>query len=229
MKILLVGDYDKKVVAHQAIPRAIELSAQSLAAEVEQVWMRTRDLDLAVMPDYDALWCVPFSPYEKPKAVIGAIRFTRENNIPFLGTCAGFQHALIEYARNALGLESAASIEDDPATPMPVITALGCRLYNQSEAINIKRKSRAGNIYQSDRILEEYHCGFGVNSELMHIFDNSELKFSGYDDNGEPRLCEIPGHRFFIGTAFQPERSALKSSVHPLITAFLRAVLYRDL
>jgi len=225
MKILLVGDYDQKVVAHQVIPQAIELAARLLAADVEQVWTRTRDLDPAAMPDFDALWCVPFSPYEKPEAVIGAIRFARENDIPFLGTCAGYQHAVIEYARNALGLKSAASIEDNPATTMPVITALGCRLYDESEVINIEPESRAGDIYQSDRIREEYHCGFGVKRELMHIFDNSELKFSGHDDSGEPRLCEIPGHRFFIGTAFQPERSALKSRVHPLITAFLRAAL----
>lgn len=177
------------------------------------------------MPDCDALWCVPFSPYEKPEAVIGAIRYARENDIPFLGTCAGFQHAVIEYARNVLGLESAASIEDDPATTIPVISALGCRLYDQSEAINIEPESRAGDIYQAERIMEEYHCGFGVNPKLTHIFNKSELKFSGHDDNGEPRLCEIPGHRFFIGTAFQPERSAMKSSVHPLITAFLRAAL----
>ncbi|MDH3634470.1 MAG: hypothetical protein OES20_07165 [Gammaproteobacteria bacterium] len=225
MKILLVGDYDKKVVAHQAIPRAIELSARLLKAKAGQVWIRTRELDPTVMPDCDAIWCVPFSPYEKPGAVIGAIRFARENDIPFLGTCAGFQHAVIEYARNALGLESAESIEDNPGATMPVITALGCRLYDESEAINIERESRAGDIYQADRIMEEYHCGFGVNRELMHIFDDSGLKFSGHGNNGEPRLCEIPGHRFFIGTAFQPERSALKSCVHPLITAFLRTAL----
>ena len=225
MKILLVGDYDKKVVAHQAIPRAIELSARILKAKAEQVWTGTRELDPAVMPAFDALWCIPFSPYQKPEAVIAAIRFARENEIPFLGTCAGYQHAVIEYARNALGLEFAASIEDDPAATMPVIAALGCRLYDECGAINLERKSRAGDIYQTDRIIEEYHCGFGVNPELMHIFDNSGLKFSGYDDSGEPRLCEIPGHRFFIGTAFQPERSALRSSVHPLITAFLRAAL----
>lgn len=225
MKILLVGDYDRKVVAHQAIPRAIELSARLLKAKAEQVWIGTRELDPAVLPDCDALWCVPFSPYEKPEAVIAAIRIARENDIPFLGTCAGYQHAVIEYARNALGLVSAASIEDEPAAKIPVITALGCGLYDESRVINIERESRAGDIYRADRIMEEYHCGFGVNPELVHIFENSELKFSGHDESGEPRLCEIPGHRFFIGTAFQPERSALKSSVHPLITAFLRAAL----
>ncbi len=225
MKILLVGDYDQAVVAHQAIPRAIDLAAQSLAAKVEQTWIRTAELNPHSMPEFDALWCVPFSPYEKPELVISAIKFARENDIPFLGTCAGYQHAVIEYARNVLGFENAESIEDNPDTKLPVIAALACKLYDQAESIKIERSSRAGDIYQSERVLEEYHCGFGVNQDLLHIFEGSELKFSGHDDNGEPRVCEIPAHRFYIGTAFQPERSALRRRVHPLISAFLVAAL----
>jgi len=225
MKILLLGDYDQAVVAHQAIPLAIDLAAQMLATEVKQIWVRTAELNQQAMPEFDALWCVPFSPYEKPAAVIDAIKFARENELPFLGTCAGYQHAVIEFAGNVLGFESAASLEDDPDTSMPVIAPLACKLYDQAEAINIERGSRAGDIYQAERVLEEYHCGFGVNRDFVHVFENSQLRFSGHDDNGEPRVCEIPGHRFFIGTAFQPERSALKQRVHPLITAFLMAAL----
>ena len=225
MNILLLGDYDQAVVAHQVIPRAIDLAAQNLATEVEQTRVGTAELNPQSIPEFDALWCIPFSPYEKPEVVIAAIKFVRENNIPFLGTCAGYQHAVIEFARNVLGFESAASLEDDPDTSMPVIAPLACKLYDQDEAINIERGSRAGDIYQSERVLEEYHCGFGVNRDFVQVFENSQLRFSGHDDNGEPRICEIPGHRFFIGTAFQPERSALKQTVHPLITAFLMAAL----
>ena len=225
MKILLIGDYDQAVVAHQAIPCAINLSAQALATAVEQIWVRTAELNPQTLAEFDALWCVPFSPYEKPEVVIAAIKFARENDIPFLGTCAGYQHAVIETARNLPGFESAASLEDDPDTPMPVIAPLVCKLYDQAEAINIERGSGAGDIYQAERVMEEYHCGFGVNRDFVQVFENSQLRFSGHDDNGDPRICEIPGHRFFIGTAFQPERSALKHRVHPLITAFLMAAL----
>ena len=225
INILLVGDYDQAVVAHQAIPRAIDLAAQTLVTEVEQTWIRTAELNPQMMPEFDALWCVPFSPYENPEMVIAAIRFVRENDIPFLGTCAGYQHAVIEYARNVLGFESAASLEDDPDTLMPVIAPLACKLYDQAEAINIEHDSRAGDIYQTEKVMEEYHCGFGVNLDFVNIFGNSNLRFSGHDDNGDPRICEITAHRFFIGTAFQPERSALKQTVHPMITAFLMAAL----
>lgn len=225
MRILLIGDYDQAVVAHQAIPCAIDLCAQAIEAEVEKVWVRTAELNLQTLAEFDALWCVPFSPYEKPEVVIAAIKFARENDIPFLGTCAGYQHAVIETARTLPGFESATSLEDDPNTPMPVIAPLACKLYDQAEAINIERGSRAGDIYQAERVMEEYHCGFGVNRDFEKVFENSQLRFSGHDDNGDPRVCEIPGHRFFIGTAFQPERSALQRRVHPLITAFLMAAL----
>ena len=225
MNVLLLGDYDQAVVAHQVIPRAIDLAAQTLATEVEQIWVGTAELNPQSIPEFDALWCIPFSPYEKPEVVIAAIKFVRENNIPFLGTCAGYQHAVIEFARNVLGFESAASLEDDPDTSMPVIAPLACKLYDQAEAINIEPGSRAGDIYQAETVLEEYHCGFGVNRDFVQVFENSQLRFSGHDDNGDPRICEVPDHCFFIGTAFQPERSALKQTVHPLITAFLLAAL----
>ena len=176
MKILLVGDYDQAVVAHQAIPRAIDLAARSLAAKVEQIWMRTAELNPHSMPEFDALWCVPFSPYEKPELVIAAIKFARENDIPFLGTCAGYQHAVIETARNVLGFESVASLEDDADTPIPVIAPLACKFYDQAEAINIERGSRAGDIYQTERVLEEYHCGFGVKSRFRAYLRKQSAK-----------------------------------------------------
>lgn len=87
----------------------------------------------------------------------------------------------------------------------------------------------SGDICQTDRIMEEYHYQYGNKRELTHIFDNSELKFSGHDDNGERHLCEISGHRFFIGAAFQTERSALKSCVYPLIYRLYECGALRDL
>ena len=223
MKIALIGDYDQSITAHQAIPQALELAADSLSLAVVPTWIRSSEVESARLPEFDALWCVPFSPYENPDAVIDAIRFARESDTPFLGTCAGFQHAVLEYARNVLGLETAGSIEDYPGTSMPVISALTCRLYDESDAINVDPHSRVGRIYPTERIDEEYHCGFGVNPEYSNIFDNSELRFCGRDDAGEARILELPGHRFFVGTAFQPERSAFEKIVHPLISAYLVA------
>ena len=225
MKIALLGDHDETVTAHRAIPKAIDLAANFLSVKVELDWIRSNEVQLADLQNFDALWCVPLSPYENPDAIIAAIGYARENNVAFLGTCVGYQHALLEFARNVLGFEQADSIEDNPDTAMPLITALSCRLAGEADTINIEANSRMGEIYQTDRVLEDYNCGYGINRDYLQLFEGCELKFCGHDGSGEPRACEIPGHRFFVGTAYQPERSAFNNKPHPLITAFLVAAL----
>ncbi len=222
-RIALVGDYDSTVLAHQAVPRAIELAALAAALPAETVWISSDELGADSLEGFDALWCVPLSPYRNPAAVIAAIEQARVADLPFLGTCAGYQHALIEYARNVLGYGGADSLENDPDAPMPVITALPCRLADESEAVSLVQGSRLREVYQSGKIVEEYNCGYGFNPDYLPLFANSGLRFSGFDDKGAPRAFELPTARFFIGTAFQPERSALQQVTHPLIVAFLIA------
>lgn len=225
MKIALLGDFDAGVAAHRAIPRAIDLAARSLTIDAEPVWIRTAEVDPARLADYDALWCLPSSPYENPFAAVDSIRFARENDFPFLGTCAGYQHALLEFARNRLGYPQAQSIEDEPQASMPLISALRCRLAEEADRVYLKAGSRVGGIYQAEEIVEEYNCGFGLNPEYLPIFDGSELEFCGHDASAEPRVFELAGNRFFVGTAFQPERSAFQGVTHPLISAFLIAAM----
>ncbi len=222
-RIALVGDYDSSVVAHQAIPRAIELAALTLASRAEAVWIGSDELDDNSLEGFDALWCVPLSPYRNPAAVIAAIGQARAADLPFLGTCAGYQHALIEYARNVMGYSNADSLEDDPDTQMPVITALACRLADAVDTVSLAAGSRLHEIYQSERIAEEYNCGFGFNSDYLPLFADAGLRFSGFDQKGAPVAFELPSARFFIGTGFQPERSALQQVTHPLVVAFLMA------
>ena len=224
MIISLLGDYDDKVEAHLAIPRAIELAANSLELDVEYEWLRSTQIDNDHLVEADAIWCVPNSPYENPLAIVDAIRLAREHEIPFLGTCGGYQHAALEFARNVLGYENAGSSEEDPDISMPLISALSCRLAAESGAINLNDGSRIAEIYRQTRINEEYNCGFGVNAEYLPIFEDSAMHFSGFDDDGDPRLLEIPRHRFFIGSAFQPERTAFENQSHPLIMALLESV-----
>lgn len=222
VKIALVGDYDPVVLAHQVIPQALALAATGLSMELETSWIRSAEVLPEELGEFDGLWCVPFSPYRNPERVVEAIHFARLNDLPFLGTCAGYQHAVLEYARNALGYADAASIEDDPETAMPLVSALVCRLTDETDSIRLKSGSFVAGIYQLDQIEEEYHCGFGVNREYLNLFDQSGMTFSGFDSAGDPRILEIRQHRFFIGTAFQPERSAQLAITHPLVRAFLQ-------
>ena len=178
-------------------------------------------IDIDELVEADAIWCVPASPYADPPAAIEAIRVARENEIPFLGTCGGCQHAALEYARNVLGHADAASSEEVPDASMPLIAALSCRLASEALPINLEAGTRIAAIYGQSRIEEIYNCGYGVNRRYLPLYASGDLRFSAFDDDGDPRALEIASHRFFIGTAFQPERSALAEAEHPLITAFL--------
>ena len=221
MNIGLIGDYQESVTAHQAIPLALELSAKELRVPINFNWLHSEALDVDLLDDYAALWCVPASPYENTDNVLSAIQFARTNNVPFLGTCGGYQHAALEFARNVLGYSDAENAEINPLASMPLISGLSCKLYDEEAGIRLVKGSKISNIYGKENISEEYFCGFGVNREYLPLFAASDMTFSGFDADGDPRALEIPNNTFFIGTAFQPERSALKGLVHPLIVAFV--------
>ena len=112
-RIALVGDYNPSVTAHQAIPAALDLAARYHRVVVECVWVATSEIQDAetLLADYGGVWCVPATPYRNMQGALGTIQVARERAIPFLGTCGGFQHALLEYARNVLGLIGAEHTE----------------------------------------------------------------------------------------------------------------------
>jgi CTP synthase (UTP-ammonia lyase) len=227
IRIGLIGDFNPQVKAHVAIPQALALAAQEIKQEVEVNWLATTLLEHSpetLRSGYSALWCVPASPYASMEGALTAIRFAREQGIPFLGTCGGSQHALIEYARNVLSLTEADHAESNPSTSLPLIAPLLCALVEASDTVLLKPGSRIAAIYGVEAIVEQYHCSFGLNSQYLSLFEQSGLHITGVANNGEARAFELNEHPFFIGTLFQPERSAFAGVVHPLIKAFLQAV-----
>src|SRR5258708_33219849 len=123
----LIGGRKPGVPADIAIARAIGLAAQGLECDAEAIWLPTPSLEYdteQVLADYNALWCVPASPYRSMEGALRAIRFAREHSVPFLGSCGGSQHAIIEYARNVLGLEQADHAESHAETSLPSIASL---------------------------------------------------------------------------------------------------------
>jgi len=131
MKVGLIGDYRESVTAHKAIPIALELASEKVFEPVEFKWLDTTDLTLATLPGFDALWCVPASPYKNMENVLNAIRYAREEDVPFLGTCGGYQHAALEFAQNELGYSEAGNVEVNADTSMPLISGLSCKLYDE--------------------------------------------------------------------------------------------------
>jgi CTP synthase (UTP-ammonia lyase) len=218
----LIGNYSPQVRAHVAIPLALRLAAPA-DTEIETEWLATEilgDESEERLEAFDALWCVPASPYASMEGALRAIRFAREREVPFLGTCGGFQHALIEYARNVLGLTDADHAESNPKAETQIVTPLSCSLVGAKGKIALSEGSRARAIYGLGETTEEYHCNFGFNSQYRSHFDDGRLRVTGVDEEGEIRIVELDGHPFFIATLFQPELSAVSGIKHPLIAAF---------
>ncbi|WP_086869537.1 CTP synthase C-terminal region-related (seleno)protein [Kosakonia pseudosacchari] len=223
LRIALVGDYSHDVVAHQAIPLAIDDAAAVLEITADYDWLPTSEINSDEdLVGYDAIWVVPGSPYKNANGAFIAIKYARENAVPFLGTCGGFQHAVIEYARNVLGWADAAHAETDNIGRM-VITPLTCALVDQNCAIELRPNTLIARAYGRELIEEAYRCSFGVADEFARELESGDLRVTGWDEDGEIRAVELVTHPFFVATLFQHERAALAGRPVPLVQAMLRA------
>lgn len=229
IRIALIGDFNPSVVAHNAIPKALALSSKRLGRTVEGIWCDTTGLaacDETVLAGFDAFWSVPATPYRSMDGALRAIRYAREHDRPFLGTCGGFQHALIEFARNVLGLADGDHAESNPQASTLLMTPLTCALVEKTGTINFKPGSRIAEIYGASSTIEQYHCSYGLNTEYRPLIERSAMGITGMDVDGSVRVIELSDHPFFIATLFQPERSALQGIENPLVTAFVRAAAH---
>ena len=221
IRIGLIGDYNPGVLAHQAIPKALALAANG--ADVQPVWLETESALDADLESYAGFWCVPASPYRSMDGALRAIRYARENQRPYLGTCGGCQHAILEFARNVLKIANAGHTEIDPTASEPVIANLSCSLIEADEVLRPVPGSRLYEIYGVDEIRETYHCSYGLNPAYLTRLVEGGWRIGVMGPNGEARALELPAHPFFFATLFQPERSAFKGKAHPLIQALVAA------
>lgn len=228
IRIGLIGDRDASVTAHRAIPRALDLAAGALGARLEFEWLPTTELhDASGLVAFDALWCVPATPYRNADGALLAIRFARERAVPFLGTCGGFQHAVIEYARGVLGWTDADNAETAPDAARPVIAPLACSMVEVTGPVRLLPGSRIATAYGREWTTEGYHCRYGLNPRFLSALTGGTLRVSALDDQGDVRALELDGHPFFVMTLFQPERAALEGSVPPIVRAFVHAAMAR--
>ncbi|HEY4300716.1 MAG TPA: hypothetical protein VGM73_07585 [Candidatus Didemnitutus sp.] len=224
-RLALIGDYSPEVVAHRAIPGALTLAASAAGATLAWDWIGTEQVtDASVLSPYAGVWVVPASPYRSTDGALRAIRWARETGRPLLGTCGGFQHALIEFAQDVAGIARAGHAETDPADRDLVVTPLACALREKTGTITFTPGSALHRIFGGQPTEEGYHCSYGVSPVYRARLEAAGLRFTGFDPAGAIRAMELPGHPFFVGTLFQPERSSLNGRTHPLITAFAAAV-----
>lgn len=217
----LIGDHDPAIIAHRAIPQALERAADDAAVAIEAEWIATDRITLPMLGSFDGIWCTPGSPYRSMDGALAAIRHARERNVPFLGTCGGFQHALIEYARHVLGWHDADHAETAPNAARTIIAPLACSLVEVTGRIRLMPDTHLARAYQSADTHEGYHCRYALNPEFRTALTSGPLRVAAVDDADDVRAVELATHPFFVATLFQPERAALNGRVPPIVRAFV--------
>ncbi len=183
--------------------------------------------------ELDGLLVAPGFGHRGVEGKISAVKYARENNLPFFGICLGMQMAAIEFARNILGIKDANSTEMQPDTVNPVIdmmedqkriTMKGGTMRLGSYPCIIKEKSIAYNIYGKTEISERHRHRWEFNNAYLSKFENAGMIASGINpETGLVEIIELPNHPFFIGVQYHPELKSTVESPQPIFVSFIKA------
>jgi CTP synthase (UTP-ammonia lyase) len=220
-RIGILGDFNPENPTHIFTNSGIQHAADALGTSIEAIWLPTDQP--SAYEKFQGFFGSPGSPYRSFDGALAGIRYARENKVPFLGTCGGSQHLMIEYARNVMGLLDASHAESDPHASCLFVTPLSCSLVGKTMEVTITPGSRAAVACRLERSMEAYYCNFGLNPEYQEQLESAGLAITGQDENGEARIVELPSHPFFVGTLFVPQARSEPGNPHPLMLAFCRA------
>lgn len=226
LRIAIVGDLNPDYAPHAATELALKHAAERLGLTLAIEWLPTErlsDRGRAYFAGFAGFWIAPGSPYKDLLGALAAIRFCRESAVPLLGTCGGFQHVVIEYARNRMGVADAAHAEYDANASRLFIAQLSCSVAGKTLPVQLRAGSRARSWYGSPEAVESYYCNFGLNPAFQNALDAAGLRVTGIDDTGECRVLELPDHPFFLATLFLPQLNSRPEQPHPLVVAYLDA------
>jgi CTP synthase (UTP-ammonia lyase) len=236
LRVAIVGDFDRTRFSHWATEAALFHAAARLERPVEPRWLGTEAVAARGPEDclrgFDGVWLAPGSPFASADGALAAIRFARERDLPYLGTCAGFQYALIELSRNVLGLLDADSAENGSGSTNVVITPVACPLPDRrpggpqmsgSAGVVPVPGTLLAELCGGDLLRGEYNCNFETNQAYVPRWQAAGLVVAGRDERGELRAFALPACRFFLATLFQPQLSSRSEVPHPIVLGFLRA------
>ena len=237
IRIGILGDYDAKSPTLPAIATSIEHAAAKLSLPVESKWIATESLDAPdaerLLESFDGIWAAPGSPYKSMKGMLKGIEFARKRDWPFLGTCGGFQYALIEFARNVVGIADADSAENNSGSKNIIIYPVACAVPDRKKGapklsgvvpeIRLRPGSYLQSFYAKEVVSEAFHCNFELNPEFEWCAMEAGFPVVARGEQGEARAIESPTHKFFVATLFQPQLTSKPKDPHPLIIAFVQA------
>ena len=233
----LVGKYVELKDAYKSIAEAFIHASAANETKVNLKWISSETLNEETIPltlkNLDGVLVAPGFGERGIEGKIAAIKFVRENKIPFFGICLGMQCAVVEYARNVLGLKEAASFEMNPNTPYPVIdmmeeqkniTMKGGTMRLGAYPCEIKKGTKAFGVYGKSKISERHRHRYEFNNKFLAQYEESGMIASGVNpDTGLVEIVEIKDHPWFVGAQFHPELKSTVLNPHPLFVKFVKA------
>ena len=237
VEIGLIGKYVELKDSYKSIVESIIHAGAKNRTQVAIKWIHSEDInDKNVSETLANLSGVIVAPGFGERGIEGkiiAIKYVRENNIPFLGICLGMQCAVVEFARNVLGYSDAHSTEINPKTPSAVIDMMeeqktienmGGTMRLGSYPCEIKEGSKVHEIYNCKTITERHRHRFEFNNSFIDEFNNNGMTTSGINpDNNLVEIIELNDHPWFIGVQFHPEYKSTVINPHPLFVNFISA------
>ena len=241
-RIALVGKYVKLHDAYLSVVEALSHAGYAYGTKIDIRWVNSEEIeenkpDLSeVFKDIDGIIVPGGFGYRGIEGKIDAIRYARENKIPFLGLCLGMQCAVIEFARNVCAMKKANSSEFIPDTPYPVIdlmsdqedvTEKGGTMRLGIYPCKLKDGTRARTLYDNKEIIYERHRHrYEVSNELRPILEKAGLVISGTSPDGRlVEIIELKDHPYFEATQAHPEFKSRPNRPHPLFLGFIEAAL----
>ncbi|HEX2376939.1 MAG TPA: gamma-glutamyl-gamma-aminobutyrate hydrolase family protein [Gaiellales bacterium] len=223
VSIAVLGDRNTDHLTHREIDATLEL----MPADVDARWLPSLEAESAV--EADGLWVVPGTPYRDGEAVLAQIRRSRTAGMPILGTCGGFQHMLVEFARNVAGLADAAHAETDPDAADPVVARLSCSLVGEERPVTAVAGTRVAELCGTEPFTGFHWCSYGLVPEREAALVAAGLVVSARAPDAGVEAVELPGHPFYVATLFQPQvGSSASGRLHPLIGALISAARCAD-
>ena len=238
VNIALVGKYDLQD-AYKSIRESFVHAGAANECRVNVQYVHSENINEATVAELlggmDGILVAPGFGERGLEGKIEAVKYARENKIPFFGICLGMQMCVVEFARNVLGMDGASSTEVNPATTFPVInlmedqkstTSKGGTMRLGAYECVLKEGSLAKKIYGTAKISERHRHRYELNSDYLGLFEKAGLIASGKNpDTRLVEIVEIPSHPFFIGVQFHPEYKSTPENPQPIFVAFVKAAM----
>ena len=236
-----VGKYVQLVESYKSLNEALLHGGIANDCRVEIKHIDSEDLEkhgTGSLAGYDGILVAPGFGARGTEGKIAAVRFARENRVPYFGICYGMQMACIEFARHVCGLAGANSTEIEPSTPHPVVDLMpdqrgvidkGATMRLGAYPCVLKAGTRAADAYGTTEISERHRHRWEINNNYRDALERHGMVLSGLSPDGRlVEMIELPQHPYFVGCQFHPEFKSRPSLPHPLFARFIKAAVERQ-